>query len=471
MGDGCREAWGQATLTDSIGFSSGGGACETGIAASAPGKPGGPWQLPLNSRPALSRHDLEGRRKPETYRRDALDALEARRWLDRTRERRDDRLALQATLREVSTLPRVQACGLYRVPSHAGVSVWNRRHRQTGENVAHVSSVMRCANVWACPICGPRIRSYRAADLDTAAGRWLEMGGGIALLTLTVPHHGGSQGGELKPMLRRLRTALGAALAGRGWKDLRQAHGVAHWVKAWDVTHGPNGWHPHVHALLFTLAPLDDAAVAELRQALARRWTDAVWAQGFDAPHDIHGVHLERARERSDAARYVCQVIGETESDAAPWSVAEETARADLKQSRHQGHRTPWQILDDFQRDGEFRDLVLWRDYERATKGVHSIRWSKGLRKVLALEQEISDQDAASQGPAPDPNLSEPMLVTVLRAEEWSLIRRQRGGVSQLLTLAEGGGAEAVAAWLRTLEAAADYTTRFHDLDPGELPT
>ena len=50
------------------------------------------------------------------------------------------------------------------------------------------------------------------------------------------------------------------------------------------------------------------------------------------------------------------------------------------------GHRTPFQILEDFRWTGDADDRSLWRTYERATKGHQAITWSKGLRKLLAVE-------------------------------------------------------------------------------------
>ena len=82
------------------------------------------------------------------------------------------------------------------------------------------------------------------------------------------------------------------------------------------------------------------------------------------------------------AAEEAGPYIAKTQDGGA---VGNEMARADLKQGRD-GHRTPFEILDDFRWTGDLEDLALWHEYERATKGQQAITWSKGLRQMLAVE-------------------------------------------------------------------------------------
>jgi hypothetical protein len=65
--------------------------------------------------------------------------------------------------------------------------------------------------------------------------------------------------------------------------------------------------------------------------------------------------------------------------------VGNEMARADLKQGRA-GARAPVEVLDDFRWTGGTDDLLVWREYERATKGRQAITWSKALHQLLAVE-------------------------------------------------------------------------------------
>ena len=71
-------------------------------------------------------------------------------------------------------------------------------------------------------------------------------------------------------------------------------------------------------------------------------------------------------------------------------------------------HRTPFQILEDFRRDGlaDLRqdgvlcdDLRLWWEYEKATFRHQAITWSPALRKLqrewLGAEEKSDDELAA----------------------------------------------------------------------------
>jgi hypothetical protein len=77
-------------------------------------------------------------------------------------------------------------------------------------------------------------------------------------------------------------------------------------------------------------------------------------------PHGQHGVNITRCASAEDAGQY----IAKTQDGQA---VGNEMARADLKHGRV-GGRTPFEILDDFRWTGDNDDLIVWREYERATK-------------------------------------------------------------------------------------------------------
>ncbi|MBJ7452927.1 MAG: hypothetical protein JHC71_12720, partial [Blastococcus sp.] len=83
-------------------------------------------------------------------------------------------------LRKLSGKPRVKRCRSPIGNGHVGVA------RDSGG--AHFTGLETCANVWACPVCAPKIRSGRMADVMTAFERHSAAGGGFAFLTLTIAH-------------------------------------------------------------------------------------------------------------------------------------------------------------------------------------------------------------------------------------------------------------------------------------------
>lgn len=199
-----------------------------------------------------------------------------------------------------------------------------------------------------------------------------------------------------------------------------------------------------------TMTPRNDAspgrgqwnladAYRYVSEAYGERWANAIRRQGNRAPSPEHGISLEQARSRDDLSRYVCQVVaGDGER---PIPVALEVARGDLKSSSHFGHRTPWQVLADFSATGESEDLTLWREWEKATRGIHAIRWSNGLRAEVGLTEALTDEEIVAV------EIGGEVVYTFSR-REWSFVVRRRGALARVLDLAEEGGGELIAAFL-----------------------
>ncbi len=251
------------------------------------------------------------------------------------------------------------------------------------------------------------------------------------LLTLTLPHDFGQ---TLKDLLGTVRQSLSTLVSGRRWQEDKGRFDLNHWVRAHDVTVGPNGWHPHLHIVLFGDRALSTDELATLEERLFQRWAGAIGNRGNRRPTREHGIALEQARSRSDVSRYVCQVVA---GDEESTPVALEVARGDLKTSSHHGHRTPWQVLADFRETGDAFLLKLWHEWEQTTRNVHAIRWSKGLRAAVGLRKELSDEEIVAVEIGGE-------VVYVFSRYEWRVLTRTRGAMHAVLCAAEEGGSEAV---------------------------
>lgn len=364
--------------------------------------------------------------------------------------RRAERFGLQSTLQAITTVNRVKACGWARISKHVAPAV------VVNAGVAHIAGTQRCGSVWQCPVCGPKIRQGRAEELDTVLLRWLKAHGAgtVQLWTLTQPHTSGEPLAELR---KTIRAAFRAICSGRQWQALREAYGIAHLVSALDVTHGPNGWHPHLHVLVLTDREATDDHVAAIRAHVFAQWDRALVARGRARPHAVHGLHIERAKSRADIGRYVCQVIGEADDDTRGWGVAQETARTDLKKSHHPGHRTPWQILADIRtrrakdewdaldENRDAKDCALWAEYETGMKGARAVSFSRGLRAAVGIDREQTDEELAEAEAGGD------VVTTIESRAEWAAVRVTRGGMVRLLRVAESHGARGVRRLLRVM--------------------
>ncbi|PRW75701.1 protein rep, partial [Pseudomonas fluorescens] len=68
------------------------------------------------------------------------------------------------------------------------------------------------------------------------------------MLTLTVPH---GLGDDLSGLLEQIHKAWRSTSTSRAGKKLRKLLGVRGTIRALEVTPGSNGFHPHLHVLLF----------------------------------------------------------------------------------------------------------------------------------------------------------------------------------------------------------------------------
>lgn len=223
-------------------------------------------------------------------------------------------------------------------------------------------------------------------------------GGGDYLLTCTTPH---DLGDHLKPMRRHVAKAWQFVVSGAPWKRIQQRYGLE-FVRAHELTHGRNGWHPHLHVLLLSARPLTAAAQAELEAFVLRRWQRAIQkpdretGRAYRIPLAGVGVKLTSCGRRDD---YIAKL-----------GLADELVQGAAKRG-HEAHRTPFQILRDiWQRDFTVQgDIDLWVEYATEMPGCRQLTRSKGLgkngylTKRYALEEQTDLELADREEATPDP--------------------------------------------------------------------
>lgn len=153
-------------------------------------------------------------------------------------------------------------------------------------------------------------------------------------------------------------------------------------IRALETTYGGNGWHPHYHILLFldSSIPLDKIAAA-----YEERWINACIKAGLPAPKP--GVACT-VQDGSYASAYV-----------GKWGLPEEMTKSHIKHAI--AGRTPMDLLRDYA-DGDENSGRLWREYVAAFKGQRQLWWSQGLRQLLYLPREESDEEISAQVEEPE---------------------------------------------------------------------
>lgn len=314
---------------------------------------------------------------------------------------------LQETARRL--LPGCRLDGCHRIISNQVVKV----RRDSGK--AWFSGLAVCGQVWTCPVCARKIAESRRDELQGAIDKAIGQGMDVALITLTFSH---SIYHRIDDLLPRLTEGLRKLKSGRAWQDLKKRYDIVGSVRALEVTHGNNGWHPHTHEIEFFNTPLSAEQRDALRQELFVLWEAACIKVGLPLPNEEHGVDVRGATR---AAQYV-----------GKWGFASEVSRPVAKKGW--SGRTPWQLLEDAHH-GDVQAGQLWIEFAEAFHGRRQLIWSRGLRDLLQLGELFSDDELADLESVDLEDV--PVDVVELDRETWTKICRAgaRGMVLHLAML------------------------------------
>lgn len=278
----------------------------------------------------------------------------------------------------VSTKKRVRQCKTAIGNSRVGVVT----HEDS--NGAHFVGVESCANVWCCPVCAPKIRAGRTADVVEAFERHQANGGGFAFLTQTLQH---SHDDRLAPLLELLGKGWQYIANSRTYKAWKKRVGLVGNITALEVMYGVGaGWHPHRHMLLLTERPLSPDEVAALEAALHAVYVEWMAKRGRLAKERV-GLRIDPVTDAKTAvAKYITKV-----------QASFELTRADLKKTRASNKGdAPFDLLKHAV-EGDPNAKRLWQEYEQAMTGKSAVRFSKGLRAHLGMDAAKTDEQLAEE--------------------------------------------------------------------------
>jgi hypothetical protein len=353
------------------------------------------------------------------------------------RRRQDARRAVAYQLRHAiqahSTLERFEHCGRVVVAPSGQAGIVLRGDRATWTGLA------TCGSVWVCPVCALKIQRERAAELRDVLEQHFAAGGGVVFATLTIPHRQRDALAHLLDIVSGGCTALRRARALRG----------VPWIRALEVTHGANGWHPHVHALLLLPTPPDAAVLALLERSIMATWTRDVFKRsGREVLPQLCRVLSVAPRDAAALAQYIAKLSYELTHSAT-------------KQAGGVGGATPMQLAADYAATGDAHLLALWREYEKATHKRRQLTWTVGLRIT-------DDESAALEADADAPDA---VVVAAIEPPLWAEIRRRPREAAHLLEIAERYGPTALRARLDDIRAAVAALSRWPaPMPPPELP-
>lgn len=288
--------------------------------------------------------------------------------------RRLERYRMQSVARRVIPTQRVAKCLRQVRPKRDRVEVYK------GKEKAYYSGLIVCGSIWICPVCAAKISETRRKELQAGIASWRNQGGTVVMLTQTVPHY---EHQSLKEVLEKFSRSRLLFRNRKTFKAIASEIGLAGSVRALEVTHGGNGWHVHAHELLCLKNDVS-AGLQGIEERMLQMWKGACVSAGLDEP-DHHGL---KVHDGSYASSY-----------AGKWGLEHEVTKAHLKKGRD-NNLTPWDLLrqagsKDF--DQVEAAVKLFIEYSKAFKGKRQLVWSDGMRKLLGLEVEASDEDLAGE--------------------------------------------------------------------------
>lgn len=361
--------------------------------------------------------------------------------MENASRRRLERWALQSAARDLMSDERVAWC--LRRPGfdpetrrsfrEIKVMYSARVHR------AHYKNLAVCGSVWMCPICSAKITERRRIELTQA----IELHDfKLGLSTFTLQH---SFDDKLSVVLLAELEAYRYLKKHRVWTEFCGDYKLMGSVRSLETTYGVNGWHPHLHVLNFfqpgaNLRGIEGDLKNLWRSSIEHFGRSASWQRGVDF----------RSAEK-DIADYVSKFGHEPVSLKRPykWTIEHELTKSQTKISRVSGGCTPLQLLADHLNGEKVlgRDPgKLWQEYARVFKGKRQLVWSHGLRALLGLGRDQTDEEIAKRED------EQAVLLAALSLRQWRIVlgNDARG---EVLEIASSGDPDKLQAFLHRLGA------------------
>ena len=259
-----------------------------------------------------------------------------------------------------------------------------------GEQVSRFQGLMTCASSNVCLRCARKIGAARAIAIERLVAQMKAEGYTAYLVTLTFAHQ---RGDSLKEMIDGMMAGWGALHRSRRMRRLMGKGGG--FVRMAEVTWSTgNGFHPHMHALVFSKEDLSGdtefgaSEVDRLEDQLWVSWSEQMAKVGR-AVSDEHGVDVVRADDPA-MGRYLAKV-------------GMELTRGDLKTGRGRKSMSIWAVADaamDPDVSDEERAVyrAVWAEYVEAV-GIGRRRLFDSSRGLFARcgVDEVDEQAEAER--------------------------------------------------------------------------
>lgn len=312
---------------------------------------------------------------------------------------------------------RVGICLRHQIEKYGTVDVF--KHRQTQK--VFYGGLMVCGSVWICPVCASKISERRRVELKQASSNHRDAGGYLTMLTLTFSH---GKSDKLADLMHRMGQAMLKFRSGKRYNSLRESMGLIGSVRAFEVTYGDNGWHPHIHLLNFHDKEIEPWEMEDYEDRFYQLWSSACTKYGLSASRE-HGTKLEDATQAD-------QYIGKWgDLVERKWGIDSEMTKSNIKKGR-ENSLTPFDFLRIVVEDGDITYKPQFAEYAEAMRGRTQLYWSRGLKERFLIDDKTDEQIATSKEDPAD-------LLGALTWQDWKyiIVNNKR---AELLDLVEKHG-------------------------------
>lgn len=285
-----------------------------------------------------------------------------------------------------------------------------------------------CGSVWVCPNCSSKIQERRRLEIVQAIAAMGANGYSPVMVSFTFPHR---HNDKLSALLELQQRAIKSMRESWAYKSLMAKLGCDGRIRALEITHGLNGFHPHTHELLFVK---NSIPADEIRNALAAIWVKACRRVGLFRPslHCAiaflqHGVDVQIAD--AGVGAYLAKF-----DDQSKWGISHEMSKSSSKQGRRTGLH-PFELVENNPRS--------FVEYVHAMKNQRQLVWSRGLKNRCLVEEKTDEQIAEE-----NTDVRESSFFLPPGSWRWILGNDARG---EALMAANRGGAAAVLEFIQKL--------------------
>jgi len=351
---------------------------------------------------------------------------------------------------------RTAQCKRYPHGKHCeGSYVQLNSNKETGKSF--YTGVVTCGSVWTCAICSSIIQEIRRKEIKLVMEWAAKQGYKAIMITLTFPHR---KGQPLKDLLKQQSTALGYLRSGRPFVKIKNNFGYEGMIRALEVTHGVNGWHPHTHEVWFVDKNAD---VRDLKEQLLKKWLKHCQKVGLVSNNAKDVANFERrAVDIIDGVTtntYLAKLNSEQGIETKRQNIDSEMAKVNAKKGRKKG-RSPFEILAEVKtgktRKERFKNKRLFLEYAEGMKWKHQLDFSRGLKKRAGL-LDMTDEELLEETEKKEILNSE--LNVLIGKEPWRRVVKEEK-ILELLKINKTEGVGGVAQWFeeRGFDACFDYS-------------